>query len=145
MGKCVKSDRLSPKDFLMKAWHIDSRIDRKIYERDRLQEKLTAGRLSNLSGMPRGGEYDWTNAAASIADMDKTICAEITELCRVKRLVTEAIENIADMRYRTVLELRYRSYMSWDAIAKELNYDLRHVYRLHGEALLQIRVPPDFA
>ena len=137
--------RKTPKDFLMLAWQIDSRIDRKIDERERLQEKLTAGRMSNLSGMPRGGQYDWTNAAAKIVDIDSSICAEIAELCKVKRLVNDAIDSVVDMRYRCVLELRYRNYLSWEKISKELGYDLRHVYRLHGEALLQIHVPEEFA
>lgn len=136
---------MTAKDFLMMAWEIDKRIDRKTEERDRLQAKLTAGRAANLTGMPRGGRYDWTDTAAKVADIDKAICAEIGELCRIKREVNAAIDAVEDMRYRRVLELRYRNYMSWDRIAEEMGYELRHIYRLHGKGLLCVRVPERFA
>ena len=125
----------------MQAWQIDARIERKIEERDRLNAKLTAGRTSNLTGMPRGGAFDWTDAVGAIIEMDKAIGAEIMDLCRIKREVNAAIDAVEDARYRRVLELRYRNYMKWDMIADVLGYDVRHVTRLHGEALLCVRVP----
>jgi hypothetical protein len=136
---------MTAKEFLMMAWEIDRRIDRKTEERDRLQAKLTAGRSANLTGMPRGGHYDWTDTAAKVADIDRAIGAEISELCRIKREVNAAIDAVEDVRYRRVLELRYRNYLSWDKISEETGYDLRYVYRLHGRALLCVRVPERFA
>lgn len=136
---------MTAKEFLMMAWEIDKRIDRKTEERDRLQAKLTAGRSANLTGMPRGGRYDWTDTAAKVADIDRAIGAEISELCRIKREVNAAIDAVEDVRYRRVLELRYRNYLSWDRISEETGYDLRYVYRLHGKALLCVRVPESFA
>jgi len=136
---------MTAKEFLGLAWRIDGRIEHRIEERERLNSRLTSGRLTNLSGMPRGGQYDWTNAADSVVEMDKQIGEEINELCRIKRLVNEAIDAVEDWRYRQVLEMRYRNYMGWDKIAEELEYDPRHVQRLHGEALLEVRVPKEFA
>ena len=132
---------MTAKEFLMQAWKIDDRIDERIEERERLLAKLTAGRGSNLSGMPRGGRYDWTDAVSRVIEADRAIAAEITKLCEVKRLVNDAIEAVADGRRRRVLELRYRNYMRWEQIADALGYDVRHVTRLHGEALLDVRVP----
>lgn len=136
---------MTAKEFLMMAWEIDRRIDRKTEERDRLQAKLTAGRSANLTGMPRRGRYDWTDTAAKVADIDRAIGAEISELCRIKREVNAAIDAVEDMRYRRVLELRYRNYLPWDKISEETGYDLRYVYRLHGKALLRVKVPGSFA
>ena len=135
---------MTAKDFLSQAWQIDQRIERKIEERDRIEEKLTSGRLSNLSGMPRGGNYDWTDTAAKVADLTGQIDAEIRELCRIKRLVNEAIDSVEVVKYRMVLELRYRNYMSWQEIADEMNYELRWVHELHGRALLRVQVPAEF-
>ena len=42
---------------------------------------------------------------------------------------------------RRVLEMRYRNYMTWEAIAVEIPCDIRTVYRLHGRALLNVNVP----
>lgn len=136
---------MTPKEFLQLAWRIDDKIERRIEEREHLNEKITYGRVSNLSGMPRGGTHDWTNVADKVADLDRMISAEINELCRVKMAVNDAIDAVEDQRYRQVLEMRYRNYLSWEEIGEKLNYDPRHVQRLHGKGLLCVRVPKDFA
>lgn len=136
---------MTAKDFLMLAWQIDKRIERKIEERERIEARLNAGRLSNLSGMPRGGGYDWTDTAAKVMSLTEQIDAEIGKLCRVKRLVNDAIDAVPEMKYRRVLELRYRNYLTWEKIAEEMQYELRWVHELHGRALLRVRVPEEFA
>ena len=45
------------------------------------------------------------------------------------------------LNQRRVLEMRYRNYMTWEDIAREIPCDVRTVYRLHGRALLNIHVP----
>ena len=146
---------MTAKDYLLRAWHIDARIDEKIAEiehleekRERIMAKLTAGRASNLSGMPRGGRYDWTESVESVIETDELIRdavnalrAEIMELCRVKREVADAINAVEPAVYRRVLDLRYRNYLDWQTIAQKMGYDVRHVFRLHGEALLCVKVP----
>lgn len=136
---------MTAKEFLSMGWKIEQRIERRIEERERLTARLTAGRASNLTGMPRGGHYDWTDAAAKLADMDARIGAEIGELCRLKREISEAIDAVGERRFRDVLEMRYRNYYSWDRIAEAMHYEKRHVFRLHGEALQRVKVPERFA
>ena len=146
---------MTAKDYLLRAWQIDARIDEKLAEIERLEEKrerimakLTAGRASNLTGMPRGGNYDWTDSIEAVIETDELIRdavnalrAEIMELCRVKREVADAINAVEPVVYRRVLDLRYRSYLDWQTIAQRMGYDVRHVFRLHGEALLCVKVP----
>ena len=134
---------MTAKEFLSLAWQIDSRIERRIEERERLEAKLAAGRVSNLSGMPRGGKFDWTDAVSSVIRITDTINSDIRKLCAIKRLVNDAIDAVADMRYRRVLELRYRNYMRWDQIAADMGYDVRNIYYLHGEALLCVAIPKE--
>lgn len=132
---------MTAKEYLMQAWRIEDRIESRIEERERLEARLTSPRGSNLTGMPRGGNSDWTNAVIAVSELNATINAEIVELCRVKRQVNNAIEAVEDSRYRRVLELRYRNYMAWDDIAKQMGYTLRNVFELHGKALLKIKQP----
>ena len=133
--------RMTPKEFLSQAWEIDARIEQKIEEKERLESRLMSGRMTNLSGMPRGGQYDWTDTAATLLQLTDRINAEIMDLCRIKRQVNDAIDAVEDMRMRRVLELRYRNYHTWEQIAKETGFVYRHVIRLHGDALQQIKVP----
>lgn len=143
---------MTAKEFLLTAWKIEARIDDKLKalermeeKRERIMAKLTAGRSANLTGMPRGGRYDWTDSLEAVIETDRAMKdltdkmrREISELCRAKREVSAAINAVEDLRYRRVLELRYRDYLSWQDIADRMGYDVRQIYRLHGEALLRI-------
>lgn len=135
---------MTPKEFLSLARNIDRRIDARIEERERLAARLNAGRASNLSGMPRGGRYDWTDAVSQLVELDARINAQIQEMCRVKRLVWAAIDAVEDARYRELLEYRYRNYWTWEHIAEAMFVDVRTVYRWHGEGLLRVKVPEEF-
>lgn len=132
---------MTAKEFLSRAWQIEKRIDARIDERERLESLLTSPRTAKLTGMPRGGGGDWTNAVIAVSDLNAVIVGEIETLCRIKREVIEAIDAVEDARYKRLLELRYRNYMSWDDIASEMGYTTRNIFELHGKALQRVRVP----
>ena len=126
----------------MLGWRVENRIDKRSEELERLRERAEAVRSSAPKSGPRGGRRaDWTDAVAAIADAEARINADIVRLCRVKRLIGEAIDRVSVMNQRRVLEMRYRNYMTWEDIAREIPCDVRTVYRLHGRALLKINVP----
>lgn len=133
---------MTAKEFLSMGWRIEKRIDQRIAERDRLRDRAEAIRSSRPSAGPRGGKRrDWTDAVAALEDAEARLSREITELCRVKRLVAEAIDAVPVVNQRRLLEMRYRNYMTWEAIAEAMPCDLRYVYKLHGKALLAVNVP----
>lgn len=133
---------MTAKEFLMLGWRVESRIDKRAEELERLRERAEAVRSSAPKSGPRGGRRaDWTDAVAALADAEARINADIVRLCRVKRLIGEAIDGVSVMNQRRVLEMRYRNYMTWEDIAREIPCDVRTVYRLHGRALQQINVP----
>ena len=55
-----------------------------------------------------------------------------------RRLVCGIVERIENPKHKQVLELRYfMPYPTkWEDIAETMGCDVRHVYRLHGEALV---------
>lgn len=119
---------------MQRAWQIDGRIGHRLEERARLRAMLWDGRKVEACPSDEGpGE-----TRSAVIAMDEAIKEEILALCRVKREVNAAIEAVEDVRLRRLLELRYRSYMTWEAIADEMGYELRHVYRLHREALRRV-------
>ena len=132
---------MTAREFLSQAYWLDKRIDRKAEEIARMRAKLEKSN-SKLSDMPRGGSGgDWTDADIRVMYEERRIHDEIIELCRIKREIAEAIEAVEDARYRTLLELRYRNYLSFEKIAVEMNYSWRHTLRIHDEALRAVRVP----
>jgi DNA-directed RNA polymerase specialized sigma24 family protein len=108
---------------------------------ERLRARIEAGRLSHITGMPRGGNSDWTDTANALIDLERTVNARVREMCREKRLAMEAIAAVEEARYREVLELYYLDGYTWEKVAEVMGYDLRWVYRLHGHALRKIKVP----
>lgn len=132
---------MTAKEYLLQAWNIDRRIEAKIEERDRLRAKLEAGRMTRLTGMPRGGGGDWTDTVSRVIELDRQISGEIMQLCAVKREVNAAIEAVEPIRYREILALRYRNYMRWEEIAETMGYDKRYMFKIHGRALRAVRLP----
>ena len=70
-----------------------------------------------------------------IVDLEREINAEIDELVDLKRDIRELIAQIRKPEYRTLLELRYLGFRTWDAIAEEMGFEPRTIYRFHSNAL----------
>lgn len=134
---------MTPKEFLSMARGVDGRIDRAQERIERLRSRLQSGRMSNLSGMPRGGGSDWTDAEARLIELEKRYGDEIRRMCRMKLLVTDAIRAVGDATYEELLTLRYLDGMTWEQIAEAMHYDARYIYKLHGRALQRVRAPEE--
>ena len=73
-----------------------------------------------------------------IARMDKTdrhIRAEQNRLKEQSLKIQQQIEALKDERYRSILFSRYVLCKTWEKVAEDVPCDVRHVYRLHGDAL----------
>jgi len=119
---------MTARDFLESARRIDERIGHRIEERNRLKASLDRGTDGVCGEAVR-------RARADVEAFGEEIAGEISALCSAKRAVMAAIEAVPEERCRLLLELRYRSYMTWDAIAVEMAVQTRQVYRLHARAL----------
>ena len=56
----------------------------------------------------------------------------------ISREITQIIKSVPSFEYKTILELRYLTFKSWNEIATLMNYDVRYVYKMHGRALKKI-------
>ena len=59
---------------------------------------------------------------------DKAVLEEIMRL----------IKRVPDERLQNLLILRYVDGLTWEAVAMQMNYEVRQVHRLHGDALEQV-------
>ncbi len=88
--------------------------------------------------MPRNPSPDlqqMESRVVKIVDLEREINAEIDELVDLKRDIRELIAQIRKPEYRTLLELRYLGFRTWDAIAEEMGFEPRTIYRFHSNAL----------
>jgi DNA-directed RNA polymerase specialized sigma subunit len=81
------------------------------------------------------------DAIGKIIDLQAEINHDIDRLVDLKREMVKLIKAVDNTEYQTLLELRYLCFKTWEQIAVDMGYNVRHVYRLHDEAVESIVVP----
>lgn len=130
---------MTAKEFLRQARSVDRRVDEAQERVQRLRARLESGRMSSVTGMPRGGGSDWTETADRLIELEQAVNARTRELVRWKLAAIDAIRSVEEPREAEVLELYYIDGFTWEQVAHRMALDLRWVYRLHGRALTKVR------
>ena len=135
---------MTAKEFLRRAREVDRRVDEATERVERLRAKLEAGRMSSLTGMPRGGGADWTETADRLIELERVVNQRTRELVRWKLAAIDAIRAVEEPRLAEVLELYYIDGLTWEQVAQRMGITERWVQSLHGRALLKVNVPKEF-
>ena len=135
---------MTAKEFLRRARTVDRRVDEATERAERVRARLEAGRMSSLTGMPRGGGADWTETVDRLIELERVVNARTRELVRWKLAAIDVIRAIEEPRLAEVLELYYIDGFTWEQVAHRMELDPRWVFRLHGKALLRVKVPDEF-
>jgi hypothetical protein len=133
---------ISAKDYLSRAYRIDQRINSKLEQMLSLRS-LAEKAAPVLTGMPKGKGSDphqMESTIAKIVDLEALIDKDLKRLVDTKHEIITVIKCVEPVELQTLLELRYLSFKTWEQIAVEMNFDRRHVTRLHGKALLEVEV-----
>lgn len=75
------------------------------------------------------------NTLCEIITLRKRLADEIDRLVASYGRVKTAVSEVEHKEYRILLELRYLTYKTWEEIALDMNYSLRHIMRMHEKAL----------
>ena len=70
-----------------------------------------------------------------VAALQDEINKQVDDYVDLRTTIIRQISEIEDMRYRTILTMRYIDRQSFQEIAEQMKYNLRWVKRLHGWAL----------
>ena len=134
---------MTPKEYLNQAYWLDRRIDSKLEQLSALRDtatKTTAVMDGEVVSHTRN-IHSLQDVIAKIIDMQEEINSDIDALVDLKRDIVRTIKGIENPEYQTLLELRYLCFKRWEEISVVMNYNLRHIYRLHDEALETVTVP----
>ena len=134
---------MTAKEFLGRARSVDRRVDEASERVERLRERLEAGRMSRLTGMPRGGSGDWTQTADRLIELEQAVNARTRELVRWKLAAIDAIRQVEEPRLAEVLELYYIDGFTWGQVAQRMGITERWALILHGRALTLVKVPKE--
>lgn len=129
------------KDELKNIPYLDGLINSKIRQLDQLRRYR--GRLPTYKGqesVQTGSVGDPTaSIALKIVCLNEEIVQDIDRLIDLKAEARSMFAQLDDdLKYKSVMELRYLECMSWRNVAQSLHFSYKHVFKLHGEALRRL-------
>ena len=89
------------------------------------------------------GKINEKTLIMKIVDLENEIDAAIDALVDLKRDIIQVINQVGNSEYRLLLEKRYLRCEPWEEIAVAMQYSLRYIHKLHGEALKVVFVPAE--
>lgn len=127
---------MTAKDWLRRGWQIDQEINSLLRTKQETRDRLTSVTAGydgeSVQGTRDPHRYD------RLAELDEKIDQRIDQLVAVKQEIMDAIAQVEDSRYRTLLTERYMEFRTWEQIAVDMNYSWKHIHRIHGEALIEL-------
>ena len=127
---------MTAKAWLKRGWQLDREINSLLRTKEETRAWLMSVTAS-YSGEPVNGTRD-PHRYDRLAELDEKIDRRIDQLVAVKQEIMDAIAQVEDSRYRTLLTERYMEFRTWEQIAVDMNYTWRRVMQLHGEALIAL-------
>lgn len=113
---------------------------------DRLQEvrglkdmKYNISASFDSASKASGGDSRMSRIVAKMDELEELVEREVACITSKKMEIERAIGSVKNEQFRTLLEKKYIQFKSLEVIAVEMGYGYRHICRLHGEALKQIR------
>ena len=137
---------MTAKEYLNQAYRLDQRIRSKQEQIAALND-LATDCSATLTGMPRNpnrGGSRMVDAVAKIIDLQNEVAVDMEHLVELKADIISTIKAVDCIEYQLILEKRYISGKSWPEIAVDLGYKMRHLYKLHDEALAAVQIPEKY-
>ncbi len=116
-------------DYLSQSFCLDRRIRAKL------------GEIASLNKLSSDLSETEPGVARRLAIWEQELRGDLDSLIELRRSITNAIASVSDPACRTLLELHYLCFETWEQVAEEMNYSVQHVYRLRGKALSMVRLP----
>lgn len=131
---------MTAKEFLQQYRDIDDSINAKLEQIHKL--KLRAGSVSSPvgTGVHSSAPSDPVGSITlKIVDLEQEINCDIDRLVDIQHEIYEVITKVSEQRLRTILESCYLNLKSFEQIAVDMGYCYRHICRLHGKALAEVK------
>ena len=127
------------KYLLQKIAFLDAEINSLIREHESVKSTLL--KATNYSNEPVATTKRNTSEdkLIKLADKSSEIDLKIDELVDFKITMGNHINQLEDERHRVILREHYINGLSFLEISKSLGYTERHLYRIHGDALLKFQ------
>ena len=134
---------MTAKEYLSQAFYMNRQIKAKERRLEWLREiapgpSMRFSQEEKSKGDPRSSLVE--EAALKVVELEEEIASDILDLVRVMKEIASTISRVDSMECRTILEMRYLSFMEWDEIISRMGYSRSYVFRLHGKALNVMKI-----
>lgn len=129
------------KKVYLKRYHAAELAEKEIREEidDLRMNKMFPALIQD--GMPHGSScMDLSEYAAQLDELLTELKDKMEQQIRLRKEITQKIEEMPDETEKTVLRLRYIRWMKWEQIAERMGYSLRNITKIHGKALVHFRL-----
>ena len=138
----VRKGMMDIKEYLRGIRKLYLEIEAKKRQREKLYYTVTSSGIqikaidvqTSISGDKLG------NTMAEVADLDRSIRQDIISLCQQQDQAATLISKLSKPEYRAVMTDYYLNAYTWERVADLNGYSVQAVYKLHGEALNELRV-----
>lgn len=134
---------MTARTYLSQSLRLNQRINSKLEQIQSLRELATKC-TSIITGMPRNPNHGGSTMADALmktVDLETELQNDVNRLVDLKEEIMAVVKAVDNIECQTLLELRYLCFKSWEQIAVDMGYNVRHIYRLHDEALQKVRIP----
>lgn len=125
----------------LKRYHAAELAEKEIREEidDLRMNKMFPALIQD--GMPHGSScMDLSEYAAQLDELLTELKDKMEQRIRLRKEITQKIEEMPDETEKTVLRLRYIRWMKLEQIAERMGYSLRNITKIHGKALVHFRL-----
>jgi hypothetical protein len=136
---------MTAREYLSQAHRLEQRINAKVDQIASLNDLATkcTAVMTGMPHSPNSGSSTMADAVCKIVDLQEEISREVAQLVCLKREISTVIKNVENLEYQTLLERRYLCFHTWEQIALDMCYNIRHLYRIHEKALEEVRLPAE--
>ena len=131
---------MTAKEYLQQIYIIHRKVKRLEEQREQLRADLysigsPAGKMDADKVQTSMSGDNMLRLIAKVDKIDRDIVGEVNALLDVKAKIIKQIERMPNENQKDVLNKRYVNFRRWEQIAVDMNITVRHVYRIHGDAL----------
>ena len=127
----------SKKEYLTGYRKACKKIESLKEQLESLREIERSIKSQQLSDMPKGSNHhqDLSDLMVKLEDLQAQIADAITDSCKIKLEIEEALWKLDDPEEARVLRFRYIYFMTGREISSTMSYSPRQIWRLHDNGI----------
>lgn len=126
------------KEFLKSYREFEQRIDQRLDEHAKL--KARAERITSvMTEMPKYHGMSREDIIVKKVQLEIDIEDDLKKYKEMRKRVEDVIGTLKNPTWQAVMRYRYINGLTFEDIALSLGNDIRHIYRVHGWALEELR------